>query len=498
MRSRAISLGVFLVFAIAGSSPATAQISTVPLTLRETTGTCARDCTGWPFCVLSAKGACVTPLQELTRLQLAGDSEVLHAFGLRLVQALAARTDLSTDMGNVGRDYYRLVWQGTDGDGKPKAFQLLVHEGRRPDQTTRLNGITTGSRQRLIDILVADDEQSVLHSVYVSTPVANPLLEQIPDVLKKVDVLGFVATVRDRKNAFAVVEAPTPPGARFALYRPQLPCSRADVQVADAIIVPTTAAKFVQGADELAVQVEQREARTSICAAQLAEAYRHAIATVAQGEACQAAKNAEDGRDACGKALENALNEAYKERVAVCSREPDGAAQDPVLVVDDKFRALVATFGQKIARNESKLQNVPDTRYSFALMTAVMVGAPTLSATRVKVDQGKLTDDPLPGLLTMAVVNIHPRPYDAAAFGQTWAERVRFFAGATITPDFGAAAGAGIAIIRGLAVNAGAAWLLVSGPGPGETIGQAPVDKNHPFRLAGGRAFFFGLSYTLK
>jgi hypothetical protein len=38
----------------------------------------------------------------------------------------------------------------------------------------------------------------------------------------------------------------------------------------------------------------------------------------------------------------------------------------------------------------------------------------------------------------------------------------------------------------------------VEGPAAGEAIGQAPQNKSHPFRLASGRAFFFGLSYTLK
>jgi hypothetical protein len=42
-------------------------------------------------------------------------------------------------------------------------------------------------------------------------------------------------------------------------------------------------------------------------------------------------------------------------------------------------------------------------------------------------------------------------------------------------------------------------WALGLGPpAAGEAIGQAPQNKSHPFRLASGQAFFFGLSDTLK
>ena len=402
------SLAGTAALALLVAAPATAQMSTVSRPLSQTTATCDQKTPLGKLCACRAEAECETVARHLTRLVVEGDSEKLRNYAQEVVHTLARVQALAADMGNVKRNYYRLVWQGTDVDGKPKAFQTLVHEGMRTDQTPRLNGIGTATRQRLVDVLVADDENTVLHSVYVSTPVANPLLEQVPDVLKKVDFLGFVATVRDRVN-FVNDQAPPSAPMKVALYGPQLPYRRSDIQVADAIIVPTTAASFVQSSEELAVQVGRREARTSTCAAQLVAAYRQTIAAVATGPECGPRGEAGAAKT-CAKALEQALDEAYQKGVSNCPREPSGGAQDPVLIVDDKFRALVATYGQKVARNDSKLANVPDTRFSFGVMTAVIVGSPTVGATRVKVDWSKATAKLTTAVKSGPAINTTRRP----------------------------------------------------------------------------------------
>jgi hypothetical protein len=53
-------------------------------------------------------------------------------------------------------------------------------------------------------------------------------------------------------------------------------------------------------------------------------------------------------------------------------------------------------------------------------------------------------------------------------------------------------------IVRGLALDAGVAVLAVRTPAPGEAIGRAPVNAADPFRIAGARGVFAGVSYTFK
>src|SRR4029079_2691873 len=92
----------------------------------------------------------------------------------------------------------------------------------------------------------------------------------------------------------------------------------------------------------------------------------------------------------------------------------------------------------------------------------------------------------MPTVLTMAMVNIHPAPYDAQQDRPTWAERFRLFAGTSITPDFGIGGGAGVMIVRGLTVNVGWANLFVKTPRAGLSIGQTPPVGKAP--LSAGHA----------
>ncbi|MGE5360079.1 MAG: hypothetical protein ACM3NQ_13760, partial [Bacteroidales bacterium] len=108
--------------------------------------------------------------------------------------------------------------------------------------------------------------------------------------------------------------------------------------------------------------------------------------------------------------------------------------------------------------------------------------------------------DPMPRLLTAVVVNLHPWPYQASAQRQSWRERLRTFAGVTITPDFGLAAGIGCSVVRGLSVNAGAAvmWTnAVRADQVGEPIPDS-ANKNRPFALKTAVVGLFGLSYVFK
>ncbi len=77
-------------------------------------------------------------------------------------------------------------------------------------------------------------------------------------------------------------------------------------------------------------------------------------------------------------------------------------------------------------------------------------------------------------------------------------ERLRWFAGAAITPSFGVTGGVSALVVRGVAINAGVVVLGVNGAADGQTIGSAPVDADDPYRLEAAGGFFLGASFNFK
>jgi hypothetical protein len=121
-----------------------------------------------------------------------------------------------------------------------------------------------------------------------------------------------------------------------------------------------------------------------------------------------------------------------------------------------------------------------------------------VDAARVKVKDGILVADPLDRRLSLVVVNLGFKPYDEGAFHPTLAERLRWFVGAVVTPDFGVAAGVSAGIVRGLTVNFGGAILGVRGLQSDDELGRPPSHDEDPFRLAQARVLFLGAGYTFK
>jgi hypothetical protein len=139
----------------------------------------------------------------------------------------------------------------------------------------------------------------------------------------------------------------------------------------------------------------------------------------------------------------------------------------------------------------------PRQRIGLTAIAGVMLSV--RQGSRVKVgNDGKLTQDPLSGGISVAAVNIHPVAYNPSTKGLTMPERFRLFIGPVLIPEFGVAAGGSIALIRGVTLNAGYSVLRINTLRPGDALDQKPTNTAHPFRNGYARVFFFGLGYNVK
>jgi hypothetical protein len=155
-----------------------------------------------------------------------------------------------------------------------------------------------------------------------------------------------------------------------------------------------------------------------------------------------------------------------------------------------------------VAKGDTTLKNVPRDTVSFGLMTALRVGTPRFSALRTTLnDNGEVKEDPLPRVVTAAIVNWHPWGYDRSKV-LTWRDKgsVRLLAGGTLTPDFGVTVGAGYSPIKGLSVNVGQVLLFYNSPRTGVELDKPVPDsqREDPFKTAHGRSWIFGLSYSFQ
>jgi hypothetical protein len=456
-----------------------------------------------------------SPVAILTSHQTSGDWFQVQRYALELLQTLAKDAKVGPLLGNVSENYYNIVWLSPGADGKDAINRVLVHAGLSPQHAARLPGLeshwppppnTTAAAPdlpdkvafidengpELLDVLLTDARSARLASAYVFTPTANPLLTQLPDVVSKVNPLGFLAAQAGTGNVASSM--------LVSVNQVDLAFGRATIQIKDAVTTFVTPAALLAEADETRTSLKLRQARTSVCAQRIADALRDSIASTLTDAKCKPS-NDPPTLQSCAKAVKSGLDTAFAKAVeaeASCRTQPPAGGVDPLAAVEDAFKGLVANGGAKVVNGTATLTNTPLTRLSFGLMGGLLIGHPTLKAPRVKVDSGKIVNAPMEHTLSMVVLNIHPSPYDAEWPEVTWSERFRFFAGAVLTPDFGVTAGAGVGLVRGLSVNAGVAFMASNRLKDQEAVGQAPVNANDPFRYQLATAGFIGVGYAFK
>lgn len=461
-----------------------AQVVTAPESLAKATVTCT---------------GCEAPAVVLSRHLLRGDMAKLQGYASELLHTLS-RTgpgELRKALGDVRRNYYRLVWVARDESGGTAVQSAVVHDGAT-EAVRVLPGITPSSSVQLLDVFVSADAGAMLDSQYVSTAVKDPLMAQIPAFVEKTGVIGFLAGLPLARGDDTTVST------TYSVARATLPLERADVKIKDTVVVPGSSGGLRRASADLRDRLLIREARLSACAQGLARADADAIAAGLGRPSCTAAPGqtglAPGGVNACRAELLDLLDAEYR-KAAACHDAAPPPGVDPLPVVDKQFSDLVGTLRETRRTAEWKLSNAPRTRYTFGVLSAAIIGSPNYSGDTIRAKvgaNGTLIQDPLPTFLTMAVVNIHPVPYDAQQDRPSASERVRVFAGTTITPDFGIGGGVGVMIVRGLTINAGWVNLFVKTPRQGLKLGQTPPAGQTPLTVGNAGIWFAGLGYNFK
>ncbi len=292
--------------------------------------------------------------------------------------------------------FYLIVFLSLEKGEAPRLIRFGWHRPLPDPYAARIPG-----RREIFEIVLGAGSDFELKTSYLSTELANPILDEIPKFVRKVE--PFVAEWF-KKMTDRVPEQAVP----FLVRRVALPYARAKIKIVDTAVLG--------------------------------------------GE---------------GKAL------------------------------DDE-----AAAGAKEIRASFDFENAPLERFSFGVISANMLSK-AYAADRVRLtDDGYYAADPPKNPLTAAILNIHPAAYDPESVKMTLAERLRLFAGVTITPDPGFCAGAGIALLSGLSINAGVALLgfrMANDPRALVVGGQAktkPGDWLDPFRTSWKSVAFVAVGYN--
>jgi hypothetical protein len=267
-------------------------------------------------------------------------------------------------------------------------------------------------------------------------------------------------------------------------------CDRAKVEISDTITLldERSVEQIKETAAELSRGYVQREARFSPCGQAVAMSLKDLVwTTTCSGKV---------GID-CFATAKTDLDKKFDEIL----RGETCASLSPLelpleLGIRNSFAQLLTAEKKGDFTATKTYINTQLTRITFTAISGVIVKSHD-SEGRVKISGGNLTRDPLVGNLTMGAVNIHLLPYDPDTPDMTRRERVRFFAGGVLLPNFGFGGGLGVGIVRGLSINVGYARLFTNTLADGESLNTAPQMTN-PFRLSTSGAVFIGAGFTFK
>jgi hypothetical protein len=455
-----IALG--LVMALVSSS-ADAQVPTVPVERRE------------PVPLTAPGGTPVTV--ALTRHFEMGDWKTFEATATAVVKQI--RVPAIT-----AEDYVILVWVGRGELDEAALFTAVIHPGN-DDYVARLPGLVKASEARLFQVFVSDDEDDALASLYMSTREKNPLLEQIPGAVEKI-LDPMLALLKSRMVARITEGVERKADGWATVSRIDLPFDRASIKVSFKAELPLQPALLAKKSSQLRRELQLGEARYWPKAQKLAEEMDTIVGKYKQQ--CLAAETD------CLNLLDPYFATAVEQSCTTCPDEE----RDALRGVDQKFRALVNNLDGTEVAGSAELSNVPLTRFSFGLLTGLVVGSSHSSGQRVKVDENVYSLDPLDRQLAMVTFNGAFTPYDADTFKPTGAERLRWFVGAVITPTFGVGGGVSCLVIRGLGINVGYAALGITVPKDDGRVGDTPKNTNDPFKLGWSGSFFVGVSYSFE
>jgi hypothetical protein len=376
-------------------------------------------------------------------------------------------------------NFYTVVLAAPDLKNKPALMRFLYSERKGYDNFfSRLPGLAVGEKGNLYEIYLHLEPKDTLRSTYVSTEQPNPLVAQIPAFVRKFEPSAILPLVWPQ----AAVERETKK-VTVQLTQILLVHKRATIDVKDLVSVP--AGQMTSGGtNKLSESIKKHQALYSPCGQQLSDKIQRRMVRVIE----------DSGQNTAG------LNDRLKENIvneysAFVDSNQCPFDEATVLASVEKAYLTAVSKESEYIENGAKFTNIPYTSLNFGLLgTYIAYNHP--SSARAKISNGIVTPDPIKGALSMAVLNIYPKPYDAEALHMTKNERLRLFVGGILAPEFGVGGGVGFGIVRGLSLNFGGGLLFISTLKEGEQFGNAPVNKENPFKTGTAAVLFAGIGYN--
>ena len=405
----------------------------------------------------------------------------------------------------------------------------------RDAKGSKVNEATT---PRLVQVFLAPNKALSLETRIQVTETADPIQEQIADVVKAVfDPSVVVPLLKGIIPPSTAAAAPSSnKGPVFAsVSRIFPPFERAEYKYSDIMRAPAmldadkslllrekfenqveAALKATEAAEKAAADANKAELEirnsttataeekaravarrdTAIATASL-RAQEHDLAKVLGPAATKYLSEQQDKNcspahyaETCWTGLDLTLKTAWE---TFCVTHLDFCRTDR----DDLVRLRFAEVAQPPKTTSSSasttVTGIPYQRLSFGALGAYVAHA-SASTDRVKVDSGKVVADPIGRAMTAVVLNIHPK-FNPKAPKMESGERKRAFIGAVLTPNLGVAMGLGYGFLRNLSINGGYALLVIPTMREEDKLNEPPANGTKPFDPGVAHVWFLGFGY---
>jgi hypothetical protein len=445
----------------------------------------------------------VTPdaTKNLTDDYLSSNWKRFHQHAVETLEAISDKCETSDHKKITiapDREVVVLLWVGKPPlGGDPVVYRGLVQHPAGDPFNDILPGID-GDRPAL-ELFLSTEPKNAIATVYTSVRARNPLEEQLPAFAEAV-VNPLFALLASTRREIAARMAALPPSVvptHFAtISRIALPFARSAIHVDVKVALAPTENSINEDIANLQSKNAGVTGAHTPCARELNGKFRtivseQLIAPLPDTKTCI------DDFDTCTGVLLEAFSKEY-ELISKCCETSDLALKE-LLAVDASYRDYLTSLTSGKVTGAFDLKNSPKRLASFGVVTAFALYGKVPHATRVELnDDGNLVADPLDRQLNLVVVNMGFKRYNADAFHPTLAERIQWFVGAVVTPDFGVAGGVSAHLVRGLSVNFGGALLGVRGLKTDDTLGAAPTHPEDAFNLAQARVIFVGVGYNFR
>jgi hypothetical protein len=399
------------------------------------------------------------------------------------------------------RDYVLFVWPDTlPAADKPVLLSAVLHDPSGDPYARVIPGLKNETPPRFFEVFVTDNPKASIASYYISKPLADPLLAQVPDVVDKFLGPLFTRIEANLSHALIPTAAPAKAGELWAVVREvRLPESRAGVEVKLSASLPASATDAL---DTLAADLERRGYSNTPEQTTAFDAARSKMKAAADNPVC----------DGAPRACRNELHKAVTDAIGPELRKPlSDSDREAVRSLETALHTAIDELTPDVVAGELALDNSPLTHLGFGLLSAFIAHSYG-DDPRAKIDSNKVTADPLGRALQLVVLNWSPWGYQEKTT-RRWSPRafVRLFGGVVFSPDVGIGAGASFMVLSNLGVNVGYAHLFISKPEDGLQIGDDLSEKltdgtfkfsdqlrRDPLRTGRRDALFVGVSYNFK